>query len=111
MSGEPTLEQCIRKHLPPVRRVLLHIALLLAVAYTLGPWLGPMLFGFIDTQSTWGRGQSYEVGNVFNWGTLFLIIELLAYTAWISKQGRKGYDEFQMLQWRKALEGETEEKP
>lgn len=111
MTNDPTLEQCIKKHLPPVRRVLLHIVLLLAVAYTLGPWLGPMLFGFIDPQTTWGRGQSYEIGNVLNWGTFFLIIELLVYTAWIIKQGRKGYDEFQMLQWSKALEGEPEEKP
>lgn len=111
MSGEPTLEQCIKKRLPPLRHVLLHAALLITAAYGLGPWLGPLLFGFIDPQTTWGRGQSYQIGNMLNWGTLFLIIELLFYTAWIIKQGRKGYDEYQMLQWRKALEGETAEKP
>jgi len=106
--NEPTLEQSIRNHLPPVRRVLAHLAALVAAAYLIGPWLGPRLFGFVDPQTTWGRGQAYQIGYVMNWGTLFLIVELLVYTAWIMKQGRKGYDEYQIRQWRKALEGETD---
>ena len=106
--NEPTLEQSIRDHLPSVRRVLLHLAALVAAAYLAGPWLGPRLFGFVDPQTTWGRGQVHLVDDMMNWGTLFLIAELLVYTAWIMKQGRKGYDEYQMRQFRKALEGETD---
>lgn len=103
MNAEPTLEQCIKKHLPTPRRVLLHAAVLAAAAYLLGPLLGPLLF---DPQSTWGRGQTMQIGNILNWGTLFFLIELVFYTAWVIKQGRKGHDEYQMRQWRKALEGE-----
>ena len=106
MSEPITLEQSIRNHLPKPRRVLLHAVLLVAAAYLLGPWLGPLLFGFIDPQSTWGRGQGYQVGDMFNWGTLFLVAELLVYTAWIIRQGRKGWEEYQMREFRKALEGE-----
>lgn len=106
MSDEITLEQSIRNHLPQPRRVLLHAVGLAAAAYLLGPWLGPLLFGFVDPQNTWGRGQAYQVGNVLNWGTLFLIAELLVYTAWIIRQGRKGWEEHRMREFRKALEGE-----
>ncbi|MFA7240234.1 MAG: hypothetical protein WC091_08985 [Sulfuricellaceae bacterium] len=104
--NESSLEQSIRNRLPPLRRVLLHLAGLAAAAYLIGPWLGPQLFGLSGVQSTWGRGQAYAIGDVMNWGTLFLMVELFAYTAWIMKQGRKGYDEYRMRQWRKALEGE-----
>lgn len=106
--NEPTLEQSIRNHLPPMRRVLLHLAGLAAAAYLIGPWLGPQLFGLDGAQSTWGRGQAYNISDMMNWGTFFLMVELFAYTAWIMKQGRKGYDEYQMKQWRKALEGEVD---
>ncbi len=105
MTPEPTLEQCIKKHLPPTRRVLLHIAILAAAAYLIGPYLGPLLF---DPQSTWGRGQAAKIGNILNWGTFFFLVELMFYTAWIIKQGRKGHDEYQMRQWRKTMEGEAE---
>lgn len=106
LNNQPTLEQSIRNHLPPWQRVVLHFLVLAAAAYLIGPWLGPRLFGFIDPQSTWGRGQAYQVGDVFNWGTLFLIAELLVYTAWIIRQGRKGWEEYQVREFRKALEGD-----
>ncbi|MBS4099587.1 MAG: hypothetical protein KGZ83_22505 [Sulfuricella sp.] len=106
MSDEITLEQSIRNHLPSVRRVLLHAVLMMVAAYLAGPWLGPRLFGFVDPQSTWGRGQAYQVGDVLNWGTLFLMVELLVYTAWIIRQGRKGYDEYKIREFRRALEGD-----
>lgn len=107
---ESTLEQSIRNRLPPLRRILLHVAVMVAAAYLIGPWLGPQLFGLAGPQSTWGRGQAYNISDVGNWGTFFLMIELFAYTAWIMKQGRKGYDEYQMRQLRKALEGEANEE-
>ena len=106
--SELSLEQSIRNRLPPLRRILLHIAGLVALAYSVGPWLGPRLFGLSVSQSTWGRGQAYDISDMMNWGTFFLMVELVAYTAWIMKQGRKGYDEYQMKQWRKALEGEVD---
>jgi len=105
MTSEPTLEQCIKKHLPTPRRVLLHAVILALAAYLIGPLLGPLLF---DPQSTWGRGQAMQIGNILNWGTFFYLVELVFYTAWVIKQGRKGHDEYQMRQWRKALEGETD---
>lgn len=108
MTAPTDLEQSIRAHLPTPRRVILHILALALFAYLAGPLLGPLLFGFVDPQTTWGRGQSYQIGNVLNWGTLFLIAELLGYAAWIIRQGRKGHDAQQMREFHKALEGEKE---
>ncbi len=108
MTEDTTLEQSIRNALPTPRQVLLHALLLALAAYLIGPWLGPLVFGFIDPQTTWGRGQGYQSGAVLNWGTLFLIVELLFYTAWIIRQGRKGYDDYKMREFRKALEGGEE---
>lgn len=105
---ELTLEQCIRRSLPTPWRIAMHLLTIVVAAYLLGPIVGPLFFGFVDPQTTWGRGQVNPVDSAGNWGTLFLIVELLVYTAWIGKQGRKGYDEYQMMQWRKALEGEAE---
>lgn len=105
MHDEHGIEKNVRKYLPSKRRVLLHAILMVVAAFSLGPLLGPLIFSTAAIQETWGRGQSHQIGSIANWGTLFLIVELLAYTAWLGRMGKKGYLDHRASEWHKQLEG------
>lgn len=84
---EPLLDDVtVSSFLPPTRRIVLHIAVIVAVSLIVGPLLGLYVFN-----APRGEALTLSLGTWLGWGLSFAFVAAFIYTAWLIRTVWKAY--------------------
>ena len=103
MTEQPKID--IDALLPPRRRIIRDIVIILLISLICGPLLGLFVFGNVR-----GVTLKLSLGTGFAWGLSFVFVAAFIYTAWLIRHVTKGYKkrlaELKMEAYYRATEGE-----
>ena len=103
---EPLLDDVkVSSFLPPTRRIVLHIAVIIGVSAIAGPLLGLYVFN-----APRGEVLTLSLATGLGWGLSCAFVAAFIYTAWLIRHVTKGYHKHvaarKMDEFYRAIEGE-----
>jgi hypothetical protein len=103
---EPLLDDVtVSSFLPPIRRIVLHIAVIVAVSLIVGPLLGLYVFN-----APRGEMLTLSLGTGLGWGLSFAFVAGFIYTIWLMRTVWKAYHKHVAArkadEFYRAIEGE-----
>lgn len=106
---EPLLDDAtVRSFLPPTRKILIHIAAIVAISVVGGPLLGLYVFN-----APRGEILTLSLGTGLGWGLSFAFVATFIYTAWLIRTVWKAYYKHvaarKMDEFYRAIEGEPKD--
>lgn len=106
MSDQPKID--IEALLPPKRRIIRDIVIILLVSLVGGPLIGLYVFGEVR-----GETLRLSLGTGIGWGLSFAFIAAFIYVAWLVRHVTQAYKkrlaEQKMEAFYRAVEGEPED--
>ena len=106
---EPLLDDVtVSGFLPPTRRIVLHIAVIVVVSLIVGPLLGMYVFN-----APRGEMLTLSLRTGLGWGLSFAFVAAFIYTAWLIRTVWKAYYKHvaarKMEEFYRAIEGEPKD--
>lgn len=106
---EPLLDDAtVSSFLPPTRRIVLHLAVIVAVSTIVGPLLGLYVFN-----APRGEVLTLSLATGLGWGLSFAFVAVFVYTAWLIRTVWKAYYKhvaaLKMEAFYRAIEGESKD--